>query len=82
MTIEIREPELEALIRERLESGAYQNVEDLLMQALKSSPSNEQMNVSRHKPKQNLAQFLLNSPLRDSGLQLERRQDYPRPIAL
>jgi hypothetical protein len=34
------------------------------------------------KPKQNLADFLLASPLRDSGLILERRQDYPRAIDL
>jgi hypothetical protein len=38
MTIEIHKPELEALIRERLKSGAFQNVEDVLMQALQSSP--------------------------------------------
>jgi hypothetical protein len=38
MTIEICKPELEALIRERMKSGGFQNVEDALMQALKSSP--------------------------------------------
>ncbi|SPE36707.1 hypothetical protein SBA6_60014 [Candidatus Sulfopaludibacter sp. SbA6] len=38
MTIEIHKPELEALILERMKSGAFQNVEDVLMRALKSSP--------------------------------------------
>jgi hypothetical protein len=38
MTIEICKPELEALIQERMKSGAFQNVEDVLIQALKSSP--------------------------------------------
>ena len=38
MTIEIHSPELAALIRKRLESGAFQNVEDVLMQALRASP--------------------------------------------
>ncbi len=38
MTIEIHRPELEALIRERMKIGGFQNVEDVLMQALKSSP--------------------------------------------
>jgi hypothetical protein len=38
MTIEIRKPELEALIREWMQSGAFEDVEDVLMQALKSSP--------------------------------------------
>jgi hypothetical protein len=37
MTIEICKPELEALIRERMKSGVFQNVEDILMQALKCS---------------------------------------------
>ena len=38
MTIEIHRPELEALIRERMKIGGFQNVEDVLMQALESSP--------------------------------------------
>jgi len=37
MTIEIHKPELEALIRERMKSGEFQDVEDVLIQALKSS---------------------------------------------
>jgi len=41
MTIEIHCPELEALIRERMDSGAFQNAEDLIMQALRSSPAAE-----------------------------------------
>jgi DNA uptake protein ComE-like DNA-binding protein len=36
MTIEIHESELEALIRQRMESGQFQSVEDLLLAALKS----------------------------------------------
>ena len=38
MTIEIHKPELEALIQERMKSGAFESVEDVLMQALKSAP--------------------------------------------
>lgn len=37
MTIEIHTPELEALIMERLRSGAFESIKDVLMQALKSS---------------------------------------------
>lgn len=80
MTIEIHKPELEALIRERMKSGAFQDVEDVLMQALKSSPPCEE--AAPRKPKKNLAQFLLESPLAGSGLKLERRKDYPRPLDL
>ena len=39
MTIEIHRPELEALIQERMKSGVFRSVEDVLMQALKSSPA-------------------------------------------
>jgi hypothetical protein len=39
MTIEIQRPELEALILERMQPGAYHpTIEDALLQALKSSP--------------------------------------------
>jgi hypothetical protein len=38
MTIEIQKPELEALILERMQLGAFSTVEDALLQALKSSP--------------------------------------------
>ncbi len=81
MTIEIHQPELEALIQQRMASGRFQSVEDVLMAALKSSPDgDEQMTTGQ--PKQNFAQFLMESPLRDSGLELERMKDYPRPVEL
>ena len=38
MTIEIHRPELEALILERMRSGAFASVEDALIQALETSP--------------------------------------------
>ena len=39
MTIEIHRPELEALIIQRMKSGGFQNVEDALLEALKTSPT-------------------------------------------
>jgi hypothetical protein len=36
MTIEIQDPELEALILDRMQSGAFQSIEDVLLRALKS----------------------------------------------
>lgn len=38
MNIKIQKPELEALILERMKSGGFQSVEDVLIQALKSAP--------------------------------------------
>jgi hypothetical protein len=52
MTIEIHKPELEALIREWMDTGAFPTVEDALMQALKSSPrpSGQEANASNRTP--------------------------------
>lgn len=38
MTIQITKPEVEALINQRLQSGAFKDAEDVIMQALQSSP--------------------------------------------
>jgi hypothetical protein len=38
MTIQITQPEVEALINQRLQSGAFKDVEDVILQALQSSP--------------------------------------------
>ncbi len=38
MSIEIHEPEIEALIQQRMASGAFHNVEEVLLHALKSAP--------------------------------------------
>lgn len=38
MTIEIHQPEIEEIIRQRLATGAFQNIEDVLIQALRSTP--------------------------------------------
>jgi hypothetical protein len=42
MTIEIHKPELEALIRDRMSTGAYASVEDALLAALRSHPRSPQ----------------------------------------
>lgn len=83
MRIEIHQLELEALIQQRMESGAFQSVEDVLMQALKSSrpPERFEANSGASQPKQNLADFLTESPRHGSGLVLERAKDYPRSSA-
>jgi len=39
MTIRITKPEVEALINERLQNGGYRDAEDVILQALQSSPS-------------------------------------------
>jgi hypothetical protein len=73
MTIEIHQPEIEALIEQRMASGAFQDVEEMLLYALKSAPvpsADEQL-------KKNFVQFLMDSPLPGSGLDLESIGYYP-----
>lgn len=41
MTIEINRPELEALIQKRLQSGTFDNVEDLILRALEVQDEQE-----------------------------------------
>jgi Arc/MetJ-type ribon-helix-helix transcriptional regulator len=41
MTIETHTPELDKLIRQRMQSGAFQNVDDLLIQLLREKSPNE-----------------------------------------
>ena len=82
MIIEIQRPELESLIRERMASGVFQDVEDVLYQALQAPPPNQGADMGETSPKKSFGQFLLESPLRNSGLKIERQKDYPRPIEL
>jgi hypothetical protein len=59
MVIEIHRPELEALITERLLSGPFQTVTDLLLHALKSVPAKSE--EPRPHPK-NVIEFFRKSP--------------------
>ena len=72
MIIEIHQPELEAWLQQR-------NVEDVLMQAMRSTVVEPD---AAPPAKQNLADFLLQSPLAGSGITIERVKDYTRPLEL
>ena len=78
MSVIIHEPEIEALIEQRMATGAFPNVEAVLLHVLKSAPGP----VAGSKQKQNLAEFLMESPLRGSGIEIERIKDYPVPVEL
>jgi hypothetical protein len=84
MTIEINKPELEALIQRRLQSGAFQNVEDVLLQALKSSEpkaENPDPKAPAHNAK-NLVELFANSPFAGLDMDFERDKDMGREIEL
>jgi hypothetical protein len=98
MTIEIRRPELEELAQEEILSGHFQSVDYPLTKALHAlrernalvAPTQAEA-IERAKsmgesaavrPRKNLAQFLMESPFAGSDLNMERQQDYGRPIEL
>jgi hypothetical protein len=76
MSVIIHQPEIEALIEQRMATGAFPDVEAVLLHALKSSPTPK---AEKH-PKQNFADFIMESPLHGSGIELERIKDYTVPV--
>jgi len=78
MTIQLT-PEDEKLIQERLRTGAFQSVEEVIHRALVSLPVPE---APPKEPRKNLADFLMESPFAGAELDLERRKQYVRPIEL
>lgn len=79
MTIEIQRPELEALIRERMKSGAFRNVEDALMQALKAAPAPDEKHAGRSYEKSSamgseLVEAMQASPFKEIGLEPGRER--------
>ncbi len=75
VTIEINRPELEALIQERLRSGAFQNVEDVLWDALKTKPEAEGLCSQRSDRRKSLAQLFSESPFKGMSMEFERFSD-------
>jgi len=83
MTIEIHKPELEALIRERMKTGAFQSVEDALLQALTSSQPVPTANDGRRgERRKSLAQLFAESPFKGLDIDFERDPDRGRDLDL
>jgi hypothetical protein len=70
MVIEIHRPELEALITERLLSGPFQTVTDLLWHALKSVPVKSEPLEPKSPPK-NVIEFFHRAPRRSKDIDQE-----------
>lgn len=80
MTVEIR-PEHEEFIQDALRNGHFRSVEDMVNRAF-SVLRQSTFSTAPRSPRQNLADFLLNSPFAGAELDLERRKDYPRSVDL
>lgn len=82
MMIEIHRPELEALIRERMTAGAFQSVEDALMQALTDSPPPDAEAEQPKRTSADLIAAIQRSPYRELEVEPERCRMPVRDIAL
>jgi len=77
MTIEIRRPELEALLLERMRRGGFSSVEDVLLEALNASSSTLQdsgQRVVREATGADLVATMQASPYREISLEPSREE--------
>jgi hypothetical protein len=77
MTIEITKPEIEALINQRLRTGAFKDAEDVILQALQSSLSSPPLDLP---PAKDIVEMF--APLRGLNLDFSRNPSTGRPIDL
>jgi hypothetical protein len=78
MTIEITRPEVETLINQRLESGAFRDAEDVILKALLSSPPTTPL--PDEPPAQDIVELF--APLRGLNLDFGRNPSTGRPVDL
>jgi len=81
MTIQISKPEVEALINQRLLTGGFKDAEDVVLQALQSSPSTAatapQLDAP---PAKDIVELF--APLRGLNLDFGRNPSTGRPVDL
>jgi putative addiction module CopG family antidote len=80
MTITLK-PEHERIIQQEIQSGHFRSPDEVLDHALAALQDKERKPKATL-PRQNLAQFLMESPLAGAELNLERQKDYGRTIEL
>jgi Arc/MetJ-type ribon-helix-helix transcriptional regulator len=82
MNIEIN-PETERLVQDEIRSGHFRSVDDLIVASVRAWRERNLASTAEgplHTKVDNLSDLLLNSPLAGANLDLERSQDYPRPV--
>lgn len=80
MTIQITRPEVEELIKERLQSGQFKDAEDVILQALRSSGTEPpRLEDQRREAIERLKTFGKTHGLSLGGLTLKELRDEARP---
>ena len=78
MNIQITRPEVEALINQRLQSGAFTDAEDVILQALQSSPPTTPL--PHAPPMKDIVELF--APLRGLNLDFSRNPSTGRRVEL
>ena len=80
MTIQITRPEVEALINQRLQSGAYKDAEDVVLQALQASGTpTAELEHQRRDAIERLRTFGKTHGLSLGGITLRELREQARP---
>jgi len=80
VTIQITRPEVEALIDQRLKSGAFKDAEDVILQALRSSEAEKQgTDEKRREAIERLRIFGKTHGLSLGGMTIRELRDDARP---
>jgi len=80
MTILITKPEVEALINQRLQTGRFKDAEDVVLQALQSSPPTAATAPQSEPPTTDIMELF--APLRGLNLNFGRNPSTGRPVDL
>lgn len=78
MTIQITKPEVEALINQRLRTGAFKDAEDVILQALQAAHGAGSQ--PDEPPAKNIEELF--APLRGLNLEVARNPSTGRPVDL
>jgi len=81
MSIEIK-PETERLIQEEIQKGHFHSVDEIIIEGVHARREKLPTKPTRAPKGTTLSEFLLNSPLAGSELNLERDKDQGRTIEL
>jgi hypothetical protein len=80
MSIQITRPEVEALIKRRLETGSFRDAEDVILQALKASETGTQASDAKRKEAiDRLMAFGKEHGLSLRGMTIRELRDEARP---
>lgn len=79
MTVELK-PETERLVQEEIQKGRVHSVDELIVRGVRAI--REGPTAAPREPRQNLADFLMQSPFAGAELVIERQKDHDRPVDL